>query len=297
MIKAESQYLEQCDIGSWHVTISTELQQKILHTLENGKVLYFPTLSFELSKEESNFLSPEIASPKSKNISYDLHTDQIKGAQPSNQNIFALKEMMKRYALQAQFFLKQLLPTYSTSSIQGRTSFRPVETSGRKSSYRKDDTRLHVDSFPANPVKGRRIFRIFTNVNPEGRPRVWRVGEPFFDVVKKMASKVRKPIPGISWILQTLNITKGNRTLYDHYMLQLHDNMKKDQSYQINAPQQEIHFAAGSSWMVFTDQVPHAAMSGQYLFEQTFYVPISALNNPTTAPLHVLETYFKQKLI
>ena len=32
---------------------------------------------------------------------------------------------------------------------------------------------------------------------------------------------------------------------------------------------------AGSTWMTFTDQVSHAAMAGQYQFEQTFLLPVS----------------------
>ena len=32
---------------------------------------------------------------------------------------------------------------------------------------------------------------------------------------------------------------------------------------------------AGSTWLTFTDQVSHAAMAGQYQFEQTFLLPVS----------------------
>ena len=42
--------------------------------------------------------------------------------------------------------------------------------------------------------------------------------------------------------------------------------------------------------MVFTDGVPHAAMSGQFALEQTFIIPVDALVSPATAPLRVLES-------
>jgi hypothetical protein len=38
---------------------------------------------------------------------------------------------------------------------------------------------MHVDNFPSTPTRGKRILRVFTNVNPSGRARVWRMGEPF----------------------------------------------------------------------------------------------------------------------
>ncbi len=72
-------------------------------------------------------------------------------------------------------------------------------------------------------------------------------------------------------------------------MLHLHDKMKADLRYQVEVPQQEIHFPPGSSWITQTDQVSHAAMSGQYLLEQTFYLPVDAMKNPEHSPLRVLE--------
>ena len=59
------------------------------------------------------------------------------------------------------------------------TSYRPFEVDQRKLSWRRDDTRLHVDAFPSNPIGEKRILRIFRNINPDGQPRHWRVGEDF----------------------------------------------------------------------------------------------------------------------
>src|SRR2546429_2712052 len=36
-------------------------------------------------------------------------------------------------------------------------------------------------------------------------------------------------------------------------------------------------FPVGSTWMAFTDQVSHAAMAGQHLLEQTFYLPLTSM--------------------
>ena len=80
-------------------------------------------------------------------------------------------------------------------------------------------------------------------------------------------------------------------------MLQLHDQVKADMDYQKNSPQQSVNFMPGTTWIVYSDQVLHAAMSGQYMFEQTFHLPVSGLKNPETAPLSVLEKMLKRSLI
>jgi hypothetical protein len=97
--------------------------------------------------------------------------------------------------------------------------------------------------------------------------------------------------------LQALKITKSRRSLYDHYMLKMHDAMKADMQYQAVAEQQEVRFPPGSTWIVFSDQVSHAAMSGQHLFEQTFYLPPEALQHPDLSPLKILERLLDRPLI
>ncbi len=180
--------LEQIDLNAWDQPIHENIQKHAIQCLENGKVLYFPSLSFTLNESEHRFLSPYISDPKSKNVSYDLRKDRLAGTLCPENDSDELKAMIKRYAITTRQFLENLIPSYTPYLDQAKTSFRPVEINGRKSSYRKDDSRLHVDSFPSSPTRGQRILRIFTNINHEGKPRVWRLGEPFEDVVEKMIS-------------------------------------------------------------------------------------------------------------
>jgi 3-deoxy-D-manno-oct-2-ulosonic acid (Kdo) hydroxylase len=289
--------LETFDLAEWEGDIPADLPQKVIKALEEGKVVYFPRLSFPLQSHEIPLLSPQKTDPKSKNISYDHRNDRLSGTQCSETEAQQLKEFVSRYSKASRRLMDQLFPSYRPHLLQARTSLRPVEIAGRKSSYRKDDTLLHVDSFPATPSKGNRILRFFTNINPAGKPRIWRVGEPFPDVVKKMAPRTHKPFLGVSYLLKWLKITKDYRSLYDHYMLQIHDNMKGDLQYQKHVPQEEIHFPPGCTWIVYTDQVSHAAMSGQHVLEQTYHIPSTAMQNPATTPLAILEKYFKKKLV
>ena len=54
--------------------------------------------------------------------------------------------------------------------------------------------------------------------------------------------------------------------------------MKQDTAFQESSAQERVDLPAGSTWMTFTDQVSHAAMAGQYQFEQTFLLPVSAMS-------------------
>jgi hypothetical protein len=205
--------------------------------------------------------------------------------------------MLARFSDDALAFVGRTCPEYASQITRGRTSFRPVEIAGRASSWRKDDTRLHIDAFPATPVQGRRILRVFANVNPHGRPRSWRVGDSFDEVGRHFAPKLRMPLPGAGMVLNLLRITKTPRSPYDALMLQLHDRMKEDTAYQASAPQHAFDFPAGSAWMAFTDQVSHAAMAGQYQLEQTFLLPVQAMSAPDRSPLRILERLMGRPLI
>lgn len=275
--------------------LSVEEQKKAITSLEEGNVLFFPSLQFPLLAHEEIFYDPLKVDPKRKNISYDCKTDHLGGTLWEGEQAAHLKVLMKRYNAFSRNVIATVLPHYLSTLTFGKTSFRPVEIAGRKSSALKDDTRIHVDAFPSNPTKGKRILRVFANVNPDGKPRVWRVGEPFSDILKTFAPQVKKPFPGSSALLKWLGITKDYRTLYDHYMLRIHDKMKQDGNYQREAQQREFHFPAHSVWMVYTDKTAHAALAGQHVFEQTCYLPIEGLFNPQTAPKCMLEAFLAQK--
>jgi hypothetical protein len=102
-------------------------------------------------------------------------------------------------------------------------------------------------------------------------------------------------LPGTAILLRAIGKTRTRRSLYDHYMLRLHDMAKADQAYQTGSPQQEIAFGPGV-WMVFSDQVPHAAMAGRNALECTFYLPPDAQRRPELSPLRVLERLTGRRL-
>ena len=80
-------------------------------------------------------------------------------------------------------------------------------------------------------------------------------------------------------------------------MLQLHDRMKADGAFQAQTPQTTFDFPAGSTWIAFTDGVSHAAMAGQYQLEQTFLLPVEAMQTPERSPLRILERIKNRALV
>lgn len=265
--------------------------------VEHGRVLEFPRLAFELSPDERRFLDPRWADGKAKNITLRAGTGELRGATGTPEEQAALQRMVARYRAHAQALVERLFPHYRGKLRFGHTTYRPVKVQGRETSWRKDDTRLHVDAFPSNPTRGVRLLRVFHNLNPEGLPRAWRVGEPFEDFARRYLPAIGRPVPGSAWLLHTLGITKARRSEYDHLMLQLHDRVKADLRYQAEAPQRAVDFAPGTTWIVFSDQVLHAAMGGQYMLEQTLYLDAQDQQRPQASPLKVLERLTGRRLL
>lgn len=282
--------LEPFKASAWDLPFTAADQRCAIEALEGGRVLYFEHLAFPVGDGERRMLSAASSDQKAKNISFDPGAGAVKGARTQGSGEARLLAMMSRYAGLTGTLLRGLLPHYTRALKQARTSFRPHEIEGRQpKSYRKDDRLLHADAFPSRPMRGARILRVFTNINPSGKPRVWHVGEPFDTFARRFLPDVRRAIPGVARLEAMFGITKGRRTEYDHVMLQLHDRAKRDARYQREAPRQEIAFPAGSTWVVFTDLVPHAAIKGQFALEQTFELPVAAQLRPELSPLRILE--------
>lgn len=275
-------------ISDWTGPFSRHQQASVLDALENGQVVYCPDLAFPLGMDEKSFLTPRTLDKHSKNISFNVKTGQLNGCRLKEIQWQKMKAMLARYQNNVQQLLYALIPYYQPNLIPGRTSYRPIEIFGRKTSVLKDDTRLHVDAFSATPTQGNRILRVFTNINPYGQARHWQLGEPFPQVVQRFLPRFTQPIWGSRRLMSLFGLTKSYRSLYDHYMLQLHNYMKLDTQYQNMVSKQDVHFLAGTSWIVMTDCVSHAALAGQFMLEQTFYLPAADMQKPDLSPLEVL---------
>ena len=234
-------------------------------------------------------LDPAVSDGRAKNISLDPSSGRLSGSGEDETDRGVLAEMLGRFAETSDALLAELTPRYAPALQRRRTSFRPGAIEGRALSRRKDDRRLHVDAFPANPVQGRRILRVFANVNPVGEPRIWNVGEDDFEASARHFRSHLTARGRTAGIKAALGLTKGRQSPYDQVMLQLHDAAKLDDDYQAQARRRRLELPAASMWVVYTDSVTHAALSGQHALEQTYLMPVAAMQDEATAPIHVLE--------
>ncbi|VTU35162.1 hypothetical protein H4CHR_03584 [Variovorax sp. PBS-H4] len=285
--------LVELDLADWAGAAPNEAW---ISALEAGKVLYFPRLGFELRAEERELLTPSVLSPDVRNISLDAE-GRIKGVAGDRDRQQAVAAMVGRFRGRARQLVDGLLPHYTPALRLAPTSYRPAQVETRVQSWRADDRRLHIDSFPSRPNYGERILRVFTNVNPDGRPRVWRVGEPFETVAERFLPRAKPYSRWQARVLEALHVTKSFRSEYDHLMLQLHDGMKSDLDYQQNARQETVPFPPGSVWVCFSDQTSHAVMSGQYMLEQTLHLPAARQYNPQSSPLAILSRLTGRTLV
>jgi hypothetical protein len=263
--------------------------------LETEGLVILPGRPFALAAHEADLLDPALSDGRAKNIS--LGPGGVRGARPDEVAQARLAALLGRYRDWARATLCDLAPAYAEGIESGRTSLRTrrVEADA-PASRRKDDRRLHVDAFASQPTGGRRILRVFTNIDPAGEARLWRVGEPFEAHARRFVRGARRLLPGEPSLLRALGVTRARRTAYDQLMLQIHDRSKLDDAYQRSAPARDVAFEAGASWIVFTDSVVHAAVGGRFALEQTFYLPPAALMAPEASPLRILERLTGQDL-
>ncbi len=274
--------------------------------LEKGEILYFARPPFPLPDDDCNFLISQrhIDSRLHKNISYRPGEDVLRGFSEGQEIEDRIHQIMRAYSGAVTGFVSRFLSPYAGGFQLDYASFRPLEEKGRDLPLHKRNDLLHVDAFPSRPTRGGRILRVFTNINP-GQDRVWLVGERFpelaqhyavaagLNAISRAGSSLRARLVHL---LYAAGLPVTERSPYDTFMLHFHDWLKENPNFQSSEEKTRLAFPPLATWLVFTDGVPHAALSGQFALEQTFIVPRAVLAVPDYAPVAVLEKLCRQKL-
>ncbi len=270
--------------------------------LERGDILFFPGGGFEIPASVRAALmgATQDARAIHKNISYKPNLDRVSGL-IGEADAAAVLPAMREYSRAALEFMARILPEYARTWKVDYASFRSIEEKGRELPQNKRNDLLHVDAFPTRPVFGDLILRCFTNVNPE-QSREWVTSDPFAvlgpGVAKSAgleryanaaASTLHRLRRSVTRTLAHAGLPLVDRSPYDAFMLHLHDWLKGNSDYQGNCPKYRFDLPPGSTWLVFTDIVPHAVMAGRLAMEQTVIVARRSLENPFRAPSAILE--------
>jgi hypothetical protein len=268
--------------------------------LERGRIVHFPRCPIALpGAEEQDFLR-EGLSPflQSKNVSFYPDADRLSGLQAPAPVLARAHDILKAHSARVRTFLEREMPELTRGWTVGTSSFRPLEEQGRGLSPHASNELIHVDAGAYGATHGDRILRFFVNLNPS-RERVWISKGTFAELFEKHGAEagVRTgdlepglPERALSGALKlaarafpmarVLDTSK-----YDRRMRRFHNWMKDTPAFQA-PPHQRFSFAPFSSWMVLTDGVSHACISGQHALVDTFLVPLRNLRQPS--PWHLL---------
>jgi hypothetical protein len=271
--------------------------------LEAGDILYFPQTPVPLTSDNIGFLLGQQQADSSlhKNIAYKPALDKLSGFDAKTADpaaVARLQQIMRGYSTAVVEFLTRFLAPYHQHWKLDYASFRPQEEQNRDLPLRRRNDLLHTDAFPTRPTYGARILRFFNNINPS-RSRDWIVSDPFVPTVRRFAPHDIAPRPGSPLARLGKSTARAlglgaaipslKRSPYDDFMMRFHNFLKENPRFQSDCPKYPFQFPPGSSWMVFTDTVPHAVLAGQYALEQTFLVRHEAMVRPEVSPLKVLE--------
>lgn len=275
---------------------------KYCEELEAGNLLFFPKIPFDFPSEEIDFLLKQRqgGSRARKNIAYKPDIDAI--TNHSGSDAEQLKEILRSYSRRVTEFLTGILAPYAEGWKHDYASFRPFQEKGRNLRTRARNDLLHVDAFPTRPIHGARILRFFTNINPT-EDRHWITSKPFEELAAEFQGKIDLP-SSCNYSLKNRLGRKMKelmglkmRSPYDQFMLKMHHFLKENEQFQRECPKDHWKFPPHSCWAVFTDQVSHAALAGQYALEQTFLIPPHVLLCPEKAPVCVLERLTGKNMI
>lgn len=291
---------------------SPEQQRTWCERLEEGAILFFPRSPIPLAEDDVQFLRGQQQTDSSlhKNIAYKPKADELTGVDSKTANpaaVARLQAIMRGYSQAVTAFLTGFLAPYTGRWQLDYASFRPQEEQGRDLPLRRRNDLLHTDAFPTRPTHGARILRFFNNIHPT-RTRDWIVSDPFRAVAAKYApAEIALPRPdsAVGHAFKSLATGMGlgaaapalKRSPYDDFMMRFHNFLKENREFQSGCAKYDYQFPPGSSWMVYTDMVPHAVLAGQYALEQTYLIAPEAMVAPQHAPLTVLEELTGSKLI
>ena len=282
----------------------------IAEALESNHIVFFPRCPIRLPDTATlSYLRTELPSRlKLKNVSYHPEVDRVTGLKADAATTARLTDILKGHLADVSAFLHQHIGHLTTDLTVGTCSFRPIQERGRNLSPHASNELVHLDAGAYGATDGDRILRFFVNCN-DHEDRVWATKGPVQDIVSRFGQNAGlldtqgrlavsltkglqdKALSGVVRGLARLNPLARvlDTSPYDRAMRRLHNYMKDAKAFQQDARgYEEIRFPPYSSWMVFTDSVSHASLSGQFAFVTTIIVRREHMRRPEFAPFNVL---------
>jgi hypothetical protein len=277
--------------------------------LERGRIVHFPECPIPLPSPEEQTLLREALPQRlrGKNVSYYPEARRLTGltADPALQG--EIQRLLVSQGERVREFLRAAMPAFTRGWRVGTTSFRPLQERGRNLSAHASNERVHVDAGAYGATHGGRILRFFVNLNPR-EDRVWATKGTFTQLHARYAQaagltqdgtppsleygpldRLRSGALKAAAKLGLPMVQVLDSSPYDRLMRRFHNFMKDTpEVQQTQEGHEELSFAPYSAWMVLTDGVSHACLSGQFAFVDTFVIPLESCRLPEESPYGVL---------
>lgn len=277
--------------------------------LERGEILFFPKSPVPLpSEEERNLLRSLENAITRKNPSYYLLADRTVGIDPSLPGRELVHAVLRRHLTEVLTFLETTMPGFAKGLRPGTCSFRPKQAAGRVMKPRAADDLVHIDAGAYGATHGDRILRFFVNLNPS-EPRIWstrgtlptiyaRYGRKAGVAEGASESAVRDGALDRAWTWMVGKLSRAglpkarmlDSSRYDRRMRRLHNYMKEAPEFRNGKDGlEQFEFPPNVAWMVLTDMVSHACLSGQHALVSTFIVPLQNCRLRQLSPYAILQ--------
>lgn len=262
--------------------------------LEHDEVASFPVAPFPLPRDDDRafLLRQSSAGPTHKSIHFDPHTGRLTGhaRAGSEGERQRLCRLLASFAEDVSAWMVEALPSYRGGLASDRVSYRPEEEATRPSRPNARNDLLHIDAFPNRPARGRRILRVFANLDPV-ESRVWATADPLPRLLARLPDDWTRPgwMQGLGdRLLALLRSGKHRPAASDRLMRRLHDRLKADHDFQQRSPRRLWRFPPGSAWLAMTDGCCYAELRGRHILEASYFVAPAVLRCPDLAPAVLL---------
>ena len=280
--------------------------------LERGNIVRFTTCPVELPPAaDLEILRNELPQQLSrKNVSYHPEADRVTGLDDRSPSADLACSVLRNHRARVTEFLHRVMPTLSQNINAGTCSFRPLQEQGRNLKPHASNELVHIDAGAYGATNGDRILRFFVNINPTV-DRVWRSKGAFPELFEqygeaaglhsgltptlergpfgRMRTSLLHGLAGIGLPLAPML----DSSPYDRVMRRFHNYMKDTRSFQQTDSNDRndviVHFAPFTAWMVLTDMVSHASVSGQHALVYTGILPLEDCRLPELAPYNILK--------
>ncbi|MCP3103688.1 Kdo hydroxylase family protein [Myxococcus sp. K15C18031901] len=278
--------------------------------LEQGRIVYFPESPVALpTPGDAAFLREELpALLKRKNVSYYPDAQRLVGLASEGAHAERTHHILREHSQRVTEFLTRAMPLFVKDWSVGTSSFRPLQEKGRRLEAHASNELIHVDAGAYGATHGDRILRFFINLHPTEERR-WATRGTFEALYSQYGATAgvapepgveRSLHPGLAGRLYSGMLQGASRlgvrmarvvdtSPYDRLMRRFHNFMKDTPEFQASRDgYQEFGFPPASAWMVLTDGVSHACLSGQYALVDTFLIRLSSCRHAQSAPYHLL---------